>query len=110
MFVSVFLQLSHDTQCVCMSFAAAGTKLWSNVMEILDEKDGVDTELLVYAMTLINKVNFINLSSALLLYRIFFHLSVKSHLNIVLKCNPVFTWIRKKCVNVRTVKLSKPPL
>ncbi|XP_030013183.1 FH1/FH2 domain-containing protein 3 isoform X3 [Sphaeramia orbicularis] len=32
-----------------------GTKLWSNVMEILDEKDGVDTELLVYAMTLINK-------------------------------------------------------
>uniref|UniRef100_A0A3P8NEQ0 Formin homology 2 domain containing 3b n=1 Tax=Astatotilapia calliptera TaxID=8154 RepID=A0A3P8NEQ0_ASTCA len=32
-----------------------GTKLWSNVMEILDEKDGVDTELLVFAMTLINK-------------------------------------------------------
>ncbi|KAM6909848.1 FH1/FH2 domain-containing protein 3 [Xenentodon cancila] len=32
-----------------------GAKLWSNVMEILDEKDGVDTELLVYAMTLINK-------------------------------------------------------
>ncbi|XP_039592630.1 FH1/FH2 domain-containing protein 3-like isoform X4 [Polypterus senegalus] len=32
-----------------------GTKLWSNAMEILDEKDGVDTELLVYAMTLINK-------------------------------------------------------
>ena len=25
-------------------------------MEILDEKDGVDTELLVYAMTLLNKV------------------------------------------------------
>lgn len=25
-------------------------------MEILHEKDGVDTELLVYAMTLINKV------------------------------------------------------
>lgn len=32
------------------------TKPWSNVMEILDEKDGVDTELLVFAMTLINKV------------------------------------------------------
>ncbi|KAL0985506.1 hypothetical protein UPYG_G00157750 [Umbra pygmaea] len=32
-----------------------GSKLWSNIMEILDEKDGVDTELLVYAMTLINK-------------------------------------------------------
>lgn len=36
--------------------AAAGKKLWSNIMEILDEKDGVDTELLVYGMTLINKV------------------------------------------------------
>ncbi|XP_036821601.1 FH1/FH2 domain-containing protein 3 isoform X2 [Oncorhynchus mykiss] len=32
-----------------------GCKLWSNAMEILEEKDGVDTELLVYAMTLINK-------------------------------------------------------
>uniref|UniRef100_A0A8C1JTB8 Formin homology 2 domain containing 3b n=1 Tax=Cyprinus carpio TaxID=7962 RepID=A0A8C1JTB8_CYPCA len=30
-------------------------KPWSNAMEILDEKDGMDTELLVYAMTLINK-------------------------------------------------------
>ncbi|XP_017282003.1 FH1/FH2 domain-containing protein 3 isoform X2 [Kryptolebias marmoratus] len=35
--------------------AKRDTKLWSNVMEILDEKDGVDTELLVFAMTLINK-------------------------------------------------------
>ncbi|XP_054637082.1 FH1/FH2 domain-containing protein 3 isoform X2 [Dunckerocampus dactyliophorus] len=33
----------------------SGAKLWGNIMEILDEKDGVDTELLVYAMTLINK-------------------------------------------------------
>lgn len=41
----------------CGPFAAAETKLWSNIMEILDEKDGVDTELLVYAMTLINKVS-----------------------------------------------------
>ncbi|XP_016896675.1 FH1/FH2 domain-containing protein 3 isoform X3 [Cynoglossus semilaevis] len=32
-----------------------GGKPWSNTMEILQEKDGVDTELLVYAMTLINK-------------------------------------------------------
>ncbi|KAJ4927785.1 hypothetical protein JOQ06_015587 [Pogonophryne albipinna] len=32
-----------------------GCKSWSNTMEILQEKDGVDTELLVYAMTLINK-------------------------------------------------------
>ncbi|KAM7123500.1 FH1/FH2 domain-containing protein 3 isoform 3-T4 [Ciconia maguari] len=32
-----------------------GAKPWSNIMEILEEKDGVDTELLVYAMTLVNK-------------------------------------------------------
>ncbi|XP_051466537.1 FH1/FH2 domain-containing protein 3 isoform X11 [Apus apus] len=32
-----------------------GAKLWSNIMEILEEKDGVDTELLVYTMTLVNK-------------------------------------------------------
>ncbi|XP_055081346.1 FH1/FH2 domain-containing protein 3 isoform X4 [Periophthalmus magnuspinnatus] len=32
-----------------------GSKPWSNCMEILHEKDGVDTELLVYAMSLINK-------------------------------------------------------
>lgn len=36
---------------------SAGCKPWSNAMEILDEKDGVDTELLVYVMTLINKVD-----------------------------------------------------
>lgn len=34
----------------------AGVIPWSNIMEILEEKDGVDTELLVYAMTLVNKV------------------------------------------------------
>lgn len=33
-----------------------GVKPWTNIMEILEEKDGVDTELLVYAMTLVNKV------------------------------------------------------
>uniref|UniRef100_UPI00398E458D FH1/FH2 domain-containing protein 3 isoform X7 n=1 Tax=Pristiophorus japonicus TaxID=55135 RepID=UPI00398E458D len=32
-----------------------GVRPWSNVTEILDEKDGIDTELLVYTMTLINK-------------------------------------------------------
>ncbi|XP_052231213.1 uncharacterized protein LOC127844790 isoform X4 [Dreissena polymorpha] len=31
-------------------------KPWTNVMAILDEKDGGDSELLVYAMTLLNKV------------------------------------------------------
>ncbi|KAL8165868.1 UNVERIFIED_CONTAM: FH1/FH2 domain-containing protein 3 [Gekko kuhli] len=35
--------------------ASRSLKPWSNVMEILEEKDGVDTELLVYAMTLVNK-------------------------------------------------------
>uniref|UniRef100_A0A8B9NPJ1 GBD/FH3 domain-containing protein n=1 Tax=Apteryx owenii TaxID=8824 RepID=A0A8B9NPJ1_APTOW len=33
----------------------SGAKPWSNIMEILEEKDGIDTELLVYAMTLVNK-------------------------------------------------------
>ena len=33
-----------------------GVTPWSNIMEILEEKNGVDTELLVYAMTLVNKV------------------------------------------------------
>lgn len=36
-----------------------GAKPWANIMEILEEKDGVDTELLVYAMTLVNKVCFL---------------------------------------------------
>lgn len=31
---------------------------WTNIMSILDEKDGGDSELLVYAMTLVNKVRF----------------------------------------------------
>lgn len=42
---------------MCFTPGSVGTKMWSNTMEILDEKDGVDTELLVYAMTLINKVS-----------------------------------------------------
>ncbi|XP_063801667.1 FH1/FH2 domain-containing protein 1-like isoform X2 [Pseudophryne corroboree] len=32
-----------------------GTSPWSNLVDILEEKNGVDSELLVYAMTLINK-------------------------------------------------------
>lgn len=47
---------------------AAGSKLWSNAMEILEEKDGVDTELLVYAMTLINKVSEYHLYLSILLW------------------------------------------
>ena len=34
----------------------SGSKPWTNIMNILTEKDGGDTELLVYAMTLVNKV------------------------------------------------------
>ncbi|XP_076826881.1 FH1/FH2 domain-containing protein 3 isoform X2 [Brachyhypopomus gauderio] len=42
-------------QAVGAADSKRGHRLWSNAMEILDEKDGVDTELLVYVMTLINK-------------------------------------------------------
>lgn len=42
----------------------AGVKPWTNLMNLLNEKDGSDTELLVYSMTLINKVR-IKLVSAL---------------------------------------------
>uniref|UniRef100_A0A8D0VL27 Formin homology 2 domain containing 3 n=1 Tax=Sus scrofa TaxID=9823 RepID=A0A8D0VL27_PIG len=37
------------------NYILRGVTPWSNIMEILEEKDGVDTELLVYAMTLVNK-------------------------------------------------------
>ncbi|CAC5419761.1 FH1/FH2 domain-containing protein 3,FH1/FH2 domain-containing protein 1 [Mytilus coruscus] len=33
-----------------------GLSPWTNIMSILDEKDGGDTELLIYSMTLVNKV------------------------------------------------------
>ncbi|NXG68168.1 FHOD3 protein, partial [Baryphthengus martii] len=42
-------------QAVSIVDEKRGAKPWSNIMEILEEKDGVDTELLVYAMTLVNK-------------------------------------------------------
>ncbi|XP_062425621.1 FH1/FH2 domain-containing protein 3 isoform X7 [Rhea pennata] len=42
-------------QAVCTVDEKRGAKPWSNIMEILEEKDGIDTELLVYAMTLVNK-------------------------------------------------------
>uniref|UniRef100_A0A6I8PL35 Formin homology 2 domain containing 3 n=1 Tax=Ornithorhynchus anatinus TaxID=9258 RepID=A0A6I8PL35_ORNAN len=56
----VFVEYSESnapllTQAVASVDAKRGAKPWSNVMEILEEKDGVDTELLVYAMTLVNK-------------------------------------------------------
>lgn len=33
-----------------------GTCPWSNLMAVLEQRNGADTELLVFAMTLINKV------------------------------------------------------
>ncbi|XP_037662291.1 FH1/FH2 domain-containing protein 3 isoform X3 [Choloepus didactylus] len=42
-------------QAVSEVDAKRGVKPWTNIMEILEEKDGVDTELLVYTMTLVNK-------------------------------------------------------
>lgn len=48
--------MNRWTKLLHLPCPAAGKKLWSNIIEILDEKDGVDTELLVYGMTLINKV------------------------------------------------------
>lgn len=32
-----------------------GQPAWNNLMTVLGEKDGIDTELLTFAMTLINK-------------------------------------------------------
>lgn len=40
--------------------ARRGLKQWANIMAILNEKDGADSELLVYAMTLVNKVCYYN--------------------------------------------------
>ena len=34
-----------------------GLHPWTNIMAILGEKDGADSELLVYTMTLVNKVS-----------------------------------------------------
>lgn len=42
----------YSEVCVCV----AGVKPWSYMMEVLEERTGSDTELLMFAMTLINKV------------------------------------------------------
>lgn len=34
-----------------------GLHPWTNIMALLSEKDGADSELLVYTMTLVNKVS-----------------------------------------------------
>ncbi|XP_007943857.2 FH1/FH2 domain-containing protein 3, partial [Orycteropus afer afer] len=56
----VFVEYSESNAPLLIQAVSAvdtkrGVKSWSNIMEILEEKDGVDTELLVYAMTLVNK-------------------------------------------------------
>nr|XP_057902808.1 FH1/FH2 domain-containing protein 3 isoform X4 [Doryrhamphus excisus] len=56
----VFVEYSESNaplliQAIAAVDAKRGCRAWSNALEILQEKDGVDTELLVYAMTLINK-------------------------------------------------------
>ncbi|XP_072862455.1 FH1/FH2 domain-containing protein 3 isoform X2 [Chlorocebus sabaeus] len=56
----VFVEYSESNaplliQAITAVDTKRGVKPWSNIMEILEEKDGVDTELLVYAMTLVNK-------------------------------------------------------
>ncbi|KAK5605726.1 hypothetical protein CRENBAI_006949 [Crenichthys baileyi] len=56
----VFVEYSESNaplliQAITSVDAKRGCKPWFNAMEILQEKDGVDTELLVYAMTVINK-------------------------------------------------------
>lgn len=73
-----------------MPFDVAGTKLWSNVMEILDEKDGVDTELLVYAMTLVNKVSEYNLGSMFYVITAFTSSIAKFPLFELLSFGPMF--------------------
>ncbi|KAF7657620.1 hypothetical protein LDENG_00024320 [Lucifuga dentata] len=56
----VFVEYSESNaplliQAITTVDTKRGCKPWSNTVEILHEKDGVDTELLVYTMTLINK-------------------------------------------------------
>lgn len=35
----------------------SGVRPWSYIMDVLKERNGTDTELLMFGMTLINKVN-----------------------------------------------------
>ena len=61
--------------------------MWSNVMGVLGENDGIDSELLVFAMTLINKTlsnvpdqdTFYDITDAL----------EEQHINEISEVNPV---------------------
>lgn len=46
----------YSDVCVFVCVRAVGAKPWSYMMEVLEEKNGSDTELLMFAMMLINKV------------------------------------------------------
>lgn len=54
---SIFCKLSFISilQVYHLFSFSTGQKPWTNIMKVLDEKDGIDSELLVYAMTLVNK-------------------------------------------------------
>lgn len=43
--------------CYLHALLVPGVCPWSNLMAILEQRNGADTELLVFAMTLINKVS-----------------------------------------------------
>lgn len=51
-----------------LKHCVAGVKPWSYLMEVLEEKNGSDTELLIYAITLINKVPHTHTHSAHIRY------------------------------------------
>ncbi|CAL8286659.1 unnamed protein product [Merluccius merluccius] len=56
----VFVEYTETNAALLMKAVNAvdskrGSKLWCNATQILEQKDGVDTELLIYAMTLLNK-------------------------------------------------------
>lgn len=50
--LSCLLPAPHDYS----PFSVAGALPWANLVTILEEKNGADPELLVYTVTLINKV------------------------------------------------------
>lgn len=48
--------LSYLSLRDCSPFCVSGALPWANLVSILEEKNGADSELLVYTVTLINKV------------------------------------------------------
>lgn len=48
--------LSYLSPHDCSPLCVAGALPWANLVSILEEKNGADPELLVYTVTLINKV------------------------------------------------------